>query len=215
MRPERRPREGATGGAGGSTEGLAHAGRRRARGAEPRQARGVERRAQVVQAAADLVLERGPAGVTHRAVAQRAGASLSATTYYFADLDELLTAAGKVLMQRWVEHGRAVLDALPPGAAPDPAAVVVRAVLPPTDEVGVLGHYEHLLGASRAPALARAYGTGREELDRMVAELLERLGLDLSPSLVLAVVDGGVVSALSEGRPVRATCERLVGALLG
>ena len=80
-----------------------------------RRARGDRRRAELVAAAAGLVREHGPGAVSHRAVAARAGASLSATTYYFADLDELLAAAGAALAADWAAHARAAAQA---GAAP-------------------------------------------------------------------------------------------------
>jgi len=159
-----------------------------------RRARGEQRRADLVEAAAALVLEGGPAGVSHRAVAARAGASLSATTYYFADLDELLAAAGAALAAAWVAHARATVEG---GGAPA-AELLVRAVLPAGDAQHVRGHYAHLVGAGAVPALARAYAAGRADLDAAVAGL----GLPWPPAVLVALVDGAAVAALSEGRPV-------------
>lgn len=202
-----------------------------------RTAKGDRRREQLGRAAADLVREEGPAALGHRAVAARAGLSLSATTYYFSGLDDLAAAAGSALVAEWVAHAEAVRARVAgggrgiagraravPDADPDldPAAVVVEAVLPPGDDAAVLAHYEQLLAAGRVPALAAALGAGRARLDAVVADLL----LDLLPgtipgsaghpgaALVLAVVDGAVVSAVSEGRPVRATARDLVAAVL-
>ena len=62
------------------------------RPAPRRQARGVARRDAIVRAAADLILQEGPASVTHRAVASRADVPLAATTYYFTGLDDLIGA---------------------------------------------------------------------------------------------------------------------------
>ena len=55
--------------------------------------KGEARRRQIVEAAAALVREGGPSSVSHRAVARRAGCSLSATTYYFEGLEDLLHQA--------------------------------------------------------------------------------------------------------------------------
>jgi TetR/AcrR family transcriptional regulator, regulator of biofilm formation and stress response len=160
-----------------------------------RRARGDRRRADLVAAAAALVREHGPGAVSHRAVAARAGASLSATTYYFTDLDELVAAAGSALADDWAAHARASVR-----AKVAPAAALVDAVLPPGDDAAVRGHYEHLVGAGRVPALATAYAAGRADLDAAIAEL----GLRWPAEALVALVDGAAVAALSEGRPVRA-----------
>ena len=62
----------------------------------PATSKGQRRRQEIVEGAAQILLEHGPQGVSHRAVAQRVGCSLSATTYYFSGLDELLSEAGRV-----------------------------------------------------------------------------------------------------------------------
>lgn len=159
-----------------------------------RRARGAQRRAHLVAAAAALVLEGGPASVSHRAVAARAGASLSATTYYFADLDELLAAAGAALAATWAEQARATVE----GADAPADELLVRAVLPAGDAQHVRGHYAHVVGAGAVPALARAYAEGRADLDAAIAGL----GLPWPPEVLVALVDGAAVAALSEGRPV-------------
>lgn len=184
--------------------------------APARRARGVERRDAVVRAAADLMLALGPSAVTHRAVAARAHASLSATTYYFAGRDDLLAAAGTLLVDEWVAHAQTVLDAVPDGV-PGPgeaAATVVAAVLPDGDDATLRGHYEHLLSAGRVPVLSGALAGGRGRLDAVVAELLGRFGSRCPAALAVAVVDGAVVTGLSEGRPVRPLARDLVAAVL-
>ncbi|GAC58264.1 putative TetR family transcriptional regulator [Gordonia hirsuta DSM 44140 = NBRC 16056] len=52
---------------------------------------GGNRRDQLITAAADL-LRTGDGKITHRMVAERAGVPLGSTTYYFATLDDLMTA---------------------------------------------------------------------------------------------------------------------------
>lgn len=51
------------------------------------------RRRAILLAAAEIILERGPAALTHRAVAAQAGVSLGSTTQYFSSIDELREAA--------------------------------------------------------------------------------------------------------------------------
>ncbi|MPV38225.1 TetR/AcrR family transcriptional regulator [Georgenia subflava] len=175
-----------------------------------RSGKGARRRTSIVEAAAATVLAEGPEAVTHRAVAERAGCSLSATTYYFSGLDDLLGAAGSLVVTRWVEHAEKVRDSLPdparrtsPPTRAETVAAVTDALLPESGQVR--GHYQQLLSAGGAPAVAKAYGTGRARLDAVVDEVLARLGSSCPPALAVAVVDGAVVSALSEGRDVRRT----------
>ncbi|WP_448062100.1 hypothetical protein [Cellulomonas hominis] len=181
-------------------------------------AKGQRRREQIVTAATELLRAGGPGAVSHRAAAARAGASLSATTYYFAGLDDLLAAAGARMVEEWVAHARAVHDAelRAPGvrAVGRAAAVLVDAVLPPGTDEDIRSAYEHLLVAGRVPALTRVLAAGRHRLDAAIADLLATLDVALPAALVVTVVDGAVVSALSEGSPVRATARSLITPLL-
>ena len=53
----------------------------------------VSRRDLLIDAALDVIAEHGVAGTTHRRVASAAAVPLGSTTYYFADLHDLLGAA--------------------------------------------------------------------------------------------------------------------------
>ncbi|MGO1316533.1 MAG: hypothetical protein ACTMIR_05815 [Cellulomonadaceae bacterium] len=181
---------------------------------DPRQARSRARVDAIVAAAAALILDQGPTAISHRAVAAAAGVPLAATTYYFADLGELLARAGEQVAQQWIERAEAVAAQAGAGAgrgtAQDRAALVCEAVLPPGDDVAVRAHYEHLVGAGASPALAQAYANARERLDAAVGLVLERIDSAQRAELAIAVVDGAAVSALSEGRPVRPHAAALV-----
>jgi DNA-binding transcriptional regulator YbjK len=52
-----------------------------------------QRRQRVIAGALDVIAARGVEGLTHRRVAEAAGVPLSATTYYFSSLEDLLAAA--------------------------------------------------------------------------------------------------------------------------
>ena len=56
------------------------------------QARAVERRADILAAACELLARGGTAAVTHRQVAEKAGVPNGSIRYYFATRDALLTA---------------------------------------------------------------------------------------------------------------------------
>ncbi|WP_426593088.1 TetR/AcrR family transcriptional regulator [Cellulomonas sp. McL0617] len=176
--------------------------------------KGARRRAELARAAATLMLREGPGALTHRRVAAEAGASVSATTYYFGSLDDLAEAAGGALAQSWAAHargarydGQRVSD--DPRAA---AALVADAVLPPGEDADIRSHYEHLLGGGRDPALARAFAAGRAEVDEAVDAIVLLVGAPTSAAVTIALVDGAVVSALTEHRPVRAWARELLEA---
>jgi DNA-binding transcriptional regulator YbjK len=172
---------------------------------EPKTGKGRRRRAEIVEGAAAILLEEGPAGVSHRAVAQRVGCSLSASTYYFSGLDELLEEAGRVNIARWASRAERVAEqaegAPPPTTTEDAIALVLAATLPADEEL--LGHYLQLVAAGGSPPVRRAYRTGRDRLNIAVRRVLSRTGSPWSAEAVIAVVDGACVSALSEGRDPR------------
>lgn len=176
--------------------------------------KGARRRAELAHAAAALTLRDGPGALTHRRVAAEAGASLSATTYYFASLDDLAAAAGRALADEWADHARTVAAAAPAVTVrQDPAAaaqVLADAVLPDGDDPQVRSYYEHLLGAGRDPALAVAFAGGRGVVDGVLAQLVARVEAPTSAGVTIALVDGAVVTALTEQRPVRATARGLL-----
>jgi TetR/AcrR family transcriptional regulator, regulator of biofilm formation and stress response len=73
--------------------------------------RGEARREAIVRAALELIGEQGLDAVTHRALADRAGVPLSATTYWFASKDAILQEALLVAAREEVERlERVVLD---------------------------------------------------------------------------------------------------------
>jgi len=177
-----------------------------------RRARGEARSAAVVRSAADLLLLGGPGAVSHRAVAARAGVPLAATTYYFDRLDDLVRQAAELLAREQAEHAERVAELT--GPDDDVVAAVVDAVLPNGGEVAVRAVYEHLVSAGRSPVVAGAYAESRARLDTAVGQLLRAAGCPVAPALAVAVVDGAVVAALSEGQPVRDhACALLAGVL--
>ena len=60
---------------------------------KPRRRYDPDRRANISDAALDVVAEHGVAGTTYRKIAERAGVPLGSLTYHFESLDELLGEA--------------------------------------------------------------------------------------------------------------------------
>lgn len=181
-----------------------------------RQAKGWKRRLAIIDAAAAILLEGGPVAVTHRTVAARAGCSLSATTYYFTGIEELLAEAGALNMNRWALRAERVaheISAEPhPESLEDSVNLLLRASLPAVDSLE--NHYLQLVAASAAPAVFRAYREGRARLDAALQTVLDRIDLATPPQLITAVVDGAAVAALSEGRDIRETARALLTSAL-
>lgn len=66
------------------------------------QERSRQRRDQLLDAAIELFAEGGARGITHRAVAARAGLPPATTTYYFNSIDELIDEALSRHIERWL-----------------------------------------------------------------------------------------------------------------
>ncbi len=67
------------------------------RGTRPR---GEQTRRKILHATLNVIARDGVRGTTHRAIAREAGVQLSLTTYYFRDLNELISLAFRIFMDR-------------------------------------------------------------------------------------------------------------------
>ena len=178
--------------------------------------KGFDKRQLIIDAAATLLREGGPEAVSHRSVARLAGCSLSATTYYFDGLEDLLHQAGLANMSRWSERAeRAAFRARKLksyASVKERIDLILSATLP--DDENLKGHYEQLVSAGGAALVASAYQFGRVRLNIAVTTVLSAVGVDLPAEVVIALVDGAAVSALSEGRDVRLTAFELLDSAL-
>ena len=178
--------------------------------------KGRHRRREILEAAAAILRESGPQGVTHRAVARRAGCSLSAMTYYFDGLEDLHAEAGAINIERWARRAEHVAERLESHEGPLCRAAGVDAVfaaMDPADEP-VLPHYLQLIAAGDSEPVRVAYHAGRDRLNAAVQRILTRIGSTASPGLVIAVVDGAAVTAISEGVPFRPYALHLLDAVI-
>jgi TetR/AcrR family transcriptional regulator, regulator of biofilm formation and stress response len=186
-----------------------------------------EIRAAIVRAALEVVGERGIAALTHRAVAERAGVSLSSTTYHFASKAAIVEAALRRVADADQQAAadavvalRRVLDA---GDRPTPALVVEHLARATTGGGPVLmrAAYELQLQATVDDRLRVLV---REWLDVIVGHVADALRLlgspepELDARLLVAATDGLRLDALTipstAGAVQRATLEHLVGRIL-
>ncbi|WP_034268031.1 TetR/AcrR family transcriptional regulator [Haloechinothrix halophila] len=174
--------------------------------------KGERRRAALVEAGSQLLVEGGFDAVRHRAVAERAGLPLASTTYYFSSLDDLVTAVVERQGRQELERGRRQLDEL--ARRHRGIDTVVELVLDmllgskradtAADAESVLSRYERLVATGRRPYLRPLMSTLGSELRALLAEILSRSGMSVSDAeleRLIALVDGAVVNALIEISP--------------
>lgn len=184
--------------------------------------RGVARREAILQAAVELIGEQGPDALTHRAVAERAGVSLSATTYWFSSKDEIFRQA--VALAAGDEVARLeqlVLDLAPRELAPTAWARELSAALAadvqrnPAQPVAM---YEFVLEASRRPDLREEVARWETAHLRLAEAGLRAVGSadpETDAHIVVAVVSGLMLGLLANPNPaferdvMRPTLERL------
>jgi DNA-binding transcriptional regulator YbjK len=190
--------------------------------------RGAARREAILRAAISLIGERGPDALTHRAVADRAGVPLSATTYYFDSKEELFREAVALAAREEVERLEDLVLALAPRAL-TPAewarevAAFVAAVLE-ADPPRHVAFYELVLEAARTPGL-RPEVTSWEEAHLRLAEVGLRAAGSSDPGvdarLVVVAITGLVLGQLVtpvehfERDVLRPALERLFDSLIG
>ena len=171
--------------------------------------KGERRRDALTAAAAELLGSGGFDAVRHRAVAEKAGLPLASTTYYFASLDDLVTAAAERTCRDELDEVRADLEALPRDAPPSTLVELVLDQLlgPDSRSAGldaVLLRYERLVATGRRPFLAPLMRATRTEFDALLLAILGRAGYQLGAAALqrlVAVVDGTVVNSLIEADP--------------
>ena len=182
--------------------------------------KGEARREALVAAAAGLVAGHGPDAVSHRSVAAAAGLPLAATTYYFRDLADLLVAAVARVSAAEVAGAEAVVAAAGRGrrSARTTAGLVADVLLGTGrhTDADLQAHYERLLAGGRHPAVRPVLQAAGARLHALVGELLAGGEHRAVPvAVVVAVVDGTVVSALVErDGHARAAAEEAVTDLL-
>lgn len=128
-----------------------------------------DRRARIARAAITVVAERGIGGLTHRSVAAEARVPLGSTTYHFASLDDLVSAALDEAAARSVAALREWERALAPDA--DVAAALADFALSSIDEKrgDTMAEYNLYALAMHRPGLRKA----AVEWDDALAEILQ------------------------------------------
>lgn len=172
-----------------------------------------ERRQRIIEATIRVVMTRGIAGVSHRAVAAEAGVPLGSTTYHFAGLDDLLVAA----LEQVCLGPRAAGGDWRRHLGPDVPLVdgLVRYLEEclRQDPGRVRLEYELYLAALRREALRPLAAAWQDEMAGLLAG---RTRDPTAARALVALVDGLMLQHLLTGRPfdregARAALARAVG----
>jgi DNA-binding transcriptional regulator YbjK len=181
--------------------------------------KGERRRQALVEAASQLLTERGFDAIRHRAVAERAGLPLASTTYYFDSLDELIIAAVEHHARGELARGWANLQAMTDQSIETLIEMVLDQLLgvEPGSEA-VLLRYERLVATGRRPYLRPLMQAMSGEMYDLLAEMFAKSGLPVSRERleqVVHLVDGAVLNAIIEiHSDPRETARRMLRATL-
>lgn len=160
-----------------------------------RRARGIKRRAEIIDATLAVITRDGAAGVTHRAVAKQAGITTSLTTYYFATLDDLLVATLSSVADAYSARIRTLIDG--PGDRLRGLAELIAESGGPGRE-RALAERELSTLAARRPALSPVARRWRADVAELAATVTD------DPSAIAAVVaasDGLCTAILIDDAP--------------
>jgi TetR/AcrR family transcriptional regulator, regulator of biofilm formation and stress response len=184
--------------------------------------RGTARREAILHAAVALIGEQGPDALTHRAVAERAGVSLSATTYWFSSKEEIFREAVALAAGEEVDRlERLVLDLAPRHVTPAAWARELSAALAADvqqNPARPVAMYEFVLEASRQPELRDEVARWETAHLRLAEAGLRAVGTadpETDAHIVVAVVSGLMLGLLANPNPdfersvMRPTLERL------
>jgi TetR/AcrR family transcriptional regulator, regulator of biofilm formation and stress response len=143
------------------------------------------------------------AGVSHRAVAARAGVSLSATTYYFSSLADLEHAAFTEHYTRRVADYRRLGDALRDlELSPGDAAAAAADLLASSSVELVSAHLEVYINAGRRSDLRDALQPVFAAMTDVMTQVAERLGVrdvDTFVTAAIALIEGVQLRRVAQG----------------
>jgi len=128
-------------------------------------------------------------------------------TYYFDGVEDLVAQAAGELARRHLDGARAIVAALPrrrAGADRTLTAVVEVLVGPAPTTAGLEAFYGRYLQAGRSTRLRPLVAAWNAELHGLVADVLERAcrpATDTQVRLLVAALDGLLVTAVAECQP--------------
>lgn len=183
------------------------------------QRRSRERRQALLDAAVEIVIEKGLRGLTHRGVATRAGVPPATTGYYFATVDALIEQTLLHHVEARTSRLGELLEHATESSA-DEAELVTRIAtgLVDGDSEVSIAQYEVYVEATRRPVLRQAVARTTDTFAGAVAPMLTRLGLadpQQAAFALVAAADGLAVHRFSHPIPREVDIEMTRRTLMG
>jgi TetR/AcrR family transcriptional regulator, regulator of biofilm formation and stress response len=151
------------------------------------------RREALLRAAIEVVAERGLAGVTHRAVTERAGVPLTSASYYFGSIDELVFEALRGFAERRTQYLHEVLaEARTRDATPREISRMLLAQLTDLPRAERLAFFEILCNAPRYPEVAAPARAAVDRYLQTVRDTLAAMGFDQDATEVRGILALGM-----------------------
>ncbi|WP_405771894.1 TetR family transcriptional regulator [Streptomyces sp. NBC_00080] len=157
-------------------------------------ASGAARRAELLEAAIEVIAESGVKGATHRSIAARAGMPPSTTSYFFSSLDELIEEALRIVADRFTTRVDALIREIAEADVGPEASIdrFVELMLsgPQTD---VAAQFEIYLECARRPQLQAPAHQIMAAVERGAEAALRAVGTPLAAErapMVVAMLDG-------------------------
>lgn len=168
------------------------------------QQRSRDRRDQLLDAAISLFAEGGSRGITHRAVAARAGLPPATTTYYFTSIDELIDEALSRHIEAWLADLKR-LTRVPNDIdfTLDDAGALISSVFAVRTVEIVRLHLAIYLAAAGHPTLKDKAAEGLGAMEALATKILTGLGVPEPAVLAQSIV------ALIAGSAMRRVSNRL------
>ncbi|MEU0227272.1 TetR family transcriptional regulator [Streptomyces sp. NPDC006284] len=157
-------------------------------------ASGAARRAELLEAAIEVIAENGVNGATHRSIAARAGMPSSTTSYFFSSLDELIAAALQVVADRFATRvDRVIKEIVEAGAEPEESIDRFVELMLGGPQVDVVAQFEIYLECARRPHLQASAHQIMASIERGAEASLRAIGTPYAAErapMVVAMLDG-------------------------
>ena len=159
------------------------------------------RRADLIEAALDLIAEGGPQAATVRAIALRAGVTPGLIRHYFSTKQDLIAAAHQHLMTGLTQASAGRLRALPDDPLARLSAFLANAVSPPVTDpraVSLWAASMHLVARDdKMRAVHReTYLEFRDLLQALITEALASAGHPTDQAQALAIAGNALLDGL-------------------
>lgn len=173
---------------------------------EPVQERGTASRDALLDAAIELLAERGLAGLSHRELARRSGLSRGMTTYFFASIDELARAAVERAYAARIDDYRATAAALATAEASTAELADAAAELFTSSSTEMLlAHFEMFLNAARRDDVRELLAPALASMRELALAAAARVGIEADEdrerlaTAMIATIEGVELRRLAEG----------------